>query len=146
MKLALKFFTDIQQKQQDIDNNLKRLEEKFSKSINDINTQLHQQTNTIAENAMELEGNGPTFTAKSPKLTDITSALTSILSEEKEKEKRKLNLIVHEVPESTRSIAQERKAHDLDQVHTILKECLGLETTIENPMQLGKKILPKHVY
>ena len=124
LKLALKFFADIQQKQQDIDDKLKQLEERLSKSVNDMNIQSGQQTTVAAENGMELEGNSAILTAKSLKLTDITSSFTSILSEEKEKEKRKLNLIVHKVPESTSSNAQERKAHDLDQVHTILKEHL----------------------
>jgi len=52
VKLALKFFTDIQQKQQAIDDKLKQLEEKFSKSISDINTQLGQKTNVNAESAI----------------------------------------------------------------------------------------------
>ena len=58
IKLALKFFADIQQKQQALDDKLKQLEEKLSKSASDINVQLGQQTNVIAENTMELEGNG----------------------------------------------------------------------------------------
>ena len=40
VKLALKFFTDIQQKQQAIDDKLKQLEERSSKSINDTHVQL----------------------------------------------------------------------------------------------------------
>ena len=52
VKLALKLFTDIQQKQQALDDKLKQLEEGSSKSINDIHVQLGQQTNVIAENAM----------------------------------------------------------------------------------------------
>ena len=69
-----------------------------------------------------------------------------ISAEEKEKEKRKLNLVVHKVPESTSSNAQERKTHDFNQVHTMLQKHLGLEITIEKPIRLGKKILPKHAY
>ena len=58
VKLALKFFAEIQPKQQALDDKLKQMEETFSKSISDINVHLGQQTNVIAENAMELEGNG----------------------------------------------------------------------------------------
>ena len=83
VKLALKFFIDIQQKQQALDNKLKQLEEKFSKSISDINVQLGQQTNVIAESAMELEGNGSISANKVPVLSDITNTFTSILAEER---------------------------------------------------------------
>ena len=139
LKLALKFFIDIQQKQQALDNKLKQLEEKFSKSISDINVQLGQQTNVNTESSMELEGNGSISANKIPVLSDITNTVTSILAEEKEKEKRKFNLVVHKVPESTSINAQERKAHDIDQVQTILQKHLSLETTIENPIRLGTK-------
>jgi len=50
---------------------------------------------------------------------------------EKEIKKRKLNLIAHKVPKSTSSNAQERKTHDLSQVHTILQQFLGLKTAVE---------------
>ena len=50
-----------------------------------------------------------------------------------------LNLIGHKVPESTRSSAQERKAYDLNQVHTIIQKHLGLDTTIDNSIRLGKR-------
>ena len=94
---------------------------------------------------MELEGNGSISTNNIPALSDITNTFTLILAEEKEKEKRKLNLVVHKVPESTSSNAQEKNSR-FDQVQTILRKLLGLETTIENPIQLGNKILPKHTY
>ena len=115
-----------------MDDKLRQLEEKFSKSISDINTQLGPKANVNTESAMDVEGNGSITTDKIPAMSDIINALTSILSEEKEKEKRMLNLIVHEVPESIGSSTQERKAYDLNQVHTIIQKHLGLETTIDN--------------
>jgi len=50
-----------------------------------INTQLGQKTNVNAESAMELEGNRSVVADKISAMSDITNALTSILSEEKEK-------------------------------------------------------------
>ena len=50
-----------------------------------------------------------------------------------------LNLIVHMVLESTSSSAQERKAYDFNQVHTIIQKHLGLNATIDNPIRLGKR-------
>ena len=57
-----------------------------------MHVQLGQQTNVIAGNAMEFEGNGSTSTNKIPALSDITSIFTLMLADEKEKDKRKLNL------------------------------------------------------
>ena len=92
---------------------------------------VNRQINVIAENAVEFEGNGSISTNKIPALSDITNTFTLMLAEEKEKDKRKFNLVVHKVPESTSSNAQERKTHDFNQVHTILQ---GLVTTIEKPI------------
>ena len=85
VNLALKFFADIQQNQQALDDKLKQLEEKFSKSVSDINVQLGQQTNVIAEKTMELEGNGSISTSNIPALSDIYNTFILILAEEKEK-------------------------------------------------------------
>ena len=123
VKLALKFFADIQQKQQALDDKLKQLEEKFSKSISDINVQLGQQTNVIAENAMESEGNGSTSTHKL-KFQHYLISLTHFIdiSRREREKRRKLNVVVHKVLEFTSSNAQERKTHDFDRVHTILQK------------------------
>ena len=48
--------------------------------------------------------------------TIIHSTVTSLLSEEKEKERRKLKLMI---PESTSDDPLERKAHDIDQVNSV---------------------------
>jgi len=42
----------------------------------------------------------------------ICLLLHSMLQEEREKDKRKLNLIIHGIPESTSEIPVERKEHD----------------------------------
>ena len=99
-----------------------------------MHVQLGQQTNVIAGNTMEFEGNGSTSTNKIPALSDITSIFTLMLADEKEKDKRKLNLVVHKVPEPTSSNTQERKTHDFKHVHTILQKHLGLVTTSEKPI------------
>ena len=65
---------------------------------------------------MEQAARSSPSNTKLPVSYDITSTLTSILAEEKEKEKRKLNLIIHKIPESTDDNAQIRKAYDLRQI------------------------------
>ena len=74
---------------------------------------------------------------KPPDLSDITCTLTSILAEEKEKEKRKLALTIHKVSESTKDSSQSRKAHDLRQINTILQNHLSIETALDKVVHLG---------
>ena len=66
----------------------------------------------------------------------INSTVTTLLAEEKEKEKRKLNLILHQIPESTSEAALERKAHDADHVKSIFENFLKIDTEIDT---VGKK-------
>ena len=69
----------------------------------------------------------------------IVSMTASILSEDKEKEKRKLNLIIHNVSESTHTEAQDRKQDDIQRVTSLLAEYVGVTTTVSNAICLGKK-------
>jgi len=67
----------------------------------------------------------------------------TVLSEEKEKEKRKLNLIVHRIPESTSEDALERKEHDIEQVNSVFRDYLKVDVEVDSAMRLGKKDPPK---
>ena len=51
----------------------------------------------------------------------------SLLSEEKEKEKQKLNLILHQIPEITLEGTMERKAHDTDHTQSIFHDYLKVD-------------------
>jgi len=66
----------------------------------------------------------------------ITSTVASMLQEEREKDKRKLNLIVHGVPESASDISLERKEHDTELVTTIFNQRLEC---IDDILRLRKK-------
>ena len=44
----------------------------------------------------------------------ITSKISNCINEEKEKAKRRLNVIIHNVPESTSEDSNVRKKHDTD--------------------------------
>ena len=126
-----------------LDDRLQQLDEKFTKSINDINTRLDKSASLPVENVKEQEARSSSSHIKPPVSDDITSTLISILAEEKEKEKRKLNLIIHKIPESNHDNAQTRKAYDLHQINTILQKHLNTESTIDNAIRLGKKYLAK---
>jgi len=77
-----------------------------------------------------------------PKLTslpEITSTVMNILNEEKAKEKRKLNIIIHGVQESKSEESQERKVEDIEQVNSLFKKYLEVDVTVDNATRLGKK-------
>jgi len=69
----------------------------------------------------------------------ITSTVTSLLKEEREKEERKLNLIVHGIPESTSETPVDRKAYDIKQVSRVFSEILEVDSTVEDAVRLGKR-------
>ena len=72
------------------------------------------------------------------KNVDISSALSSALAEEKERSKRQLNLIIHNLDEPSSENSQVRKESDTKKVVEIFKH-LGVQTTVNNAIRLGKK-------
>ena len=69
----------------------------------------------------------------------LTQIATTILSEQHEKERRQLNLIVHNFQESSSESPQSRKQEDIAKATSVLKEYLGINCTITNALRLGKK-------
>jgi len=63
----------------------------------------------------------------------------AIISEEKEREKRKLNLIVHNLPESTSTEASIRKNEDTQNVTSLISKYVGVNAHISNVTQSGKQ-------
>ena len=62
------------------------------------------------------------------------------MGEEKEKEKRRLDVIVvHNVPECTCDEGQERKQHDTEEVNSVFQQYLGVTVNITRAVRLGKK-------
>ena len=70
--------------------------------------------------------------------TEVTAMVTSYVNEEKEKAKRRLNLIVHNIPESASDDSLTRKKHDIDFLCS-LEKYLGFPVAINQTFQLGKK-------
>ena len=74
-------------------------------------------------------------------LSDCASVLTNdsvanitmgVVDEQREREKRKLNVIIHNVSESTTETGPERKADNIATVNSLLHEHLGISPTISN--------------
>ena len=68
---------------------------------------------------------------------DVAHAVCSMLNEEREKSKRKLNLILYNIPESDTTIVETRKQHDTDTAMAIINQ--HLPASIANVVRLGKR-------
>ena len=72
--------------------------------------------------------------------SNISQAFSSALSEEREKDKRRLSLILHNIPEPNNESGEKRKQDDTDTaVVNIIDQHLGVPTSISNAARLGKK-------
>ena len=66
--------------------------------------------------------------------------LKSYISEEKEKASRRLNIILHNVAESSASEGHVRKEQDTDQVKENFKQIMGSSIEITKCVRIGKKL------
>ena len=64
---------------------------------------------------------------------------TSIVTEQKEKEKRQLNLILHNIEESTEKEPLKRKKDDINKVTSLFTKYIGVETVVTNAVRIGEK-------
>jgi len=70
--------------------------------------------------------------------TDISTALSSVLAEEKQRSKRQLNLILHNLEKNSGDDAEARKHQDLKKSTDIFQR-LGVKATVHNALWLGKR-------
>ena len=86
-----------------------------------------------------------TIEAIPPKVLDLATTMASVTSslatEQREKEKRQLNLIIHNAPKSESTDPNTRKKEDTDFVQSVFSNVLNSSATITNAIRLGKKIL-----
>ena len=71
--------------------------------------------------------------------SEIETSLSSVLLEEKEISKRHLNLIIHNLDESSDPDGQTRKKHDMDHATSLVKDYLNVPVKVTNGVRLGKK-------
>lgn len=84
----------------------------------------------------------PTPSQNQPQVTppqDISKIVTTVLSEEKEKEKQRLNLILHNLKESPESNPQKRKECDIEETKKLFQNHLGVRVGVTNATRIGKK-------
>ena len=109
--------------------------DKLSSRILEIQQEISRETTTNSnpddQGLSAIADNAPQF--------KLSKAFSSVLSEEKEKDKRKLNLILHNIPESTNPSSDVRKQDNTDTAATIFNQHLGIPTSVTNATRLGKK-------
>ena len=69
----------------------------------------------------------------------ISTIVSSYINEEKEKSKRRLNLIVHNLEESSAEDVATRQKYDTDQVSSIFQNYVGVSPNISKAIRLGKR-------
>ena len=71
--------------------------------------------------------------------SNIQEVVASFINEEKEKAKRRLNLMIHNVPESPSEDGLTRKKHDVDFVTKMCQTQLSTKVVLNKAYRLGKK-------
>ena len=95
-----------------------------------------ERSNSLSSNsAQSVSASGSHQDTSTLQMTTVKS----LLSEEKEKERRKLNLIFHKILESTSEDPLERKAHDIEQINFVLEHYVKVDTQVISAVRLGKK-------
>lgn len=83
-----------------------------------------------------------TITTDLPSLlanNSVSSITVSVVDEQREREKQKLNLIFHNVAESTKPDGIAGKDYDINFIKVLLHDYIGIDPTISNAIRIGKK-------
>ena len=113
-----------------LENKISNLEDRFKAMAKD--TPVKSKINNKAD-----VSNTPLHTSVDSS-SQIQTMVDSFINEEKEKAKRCLNLIVHNVTESTDEEGLNRKKHDIDFVTSTFQQYLGVSVAINKAFRLGK--------
>jgi len=112
----------------------------FKDKVTELSERIQQLKSNVSNNqSAAAPSDSAAASKKFPDMSAVTSTMASMLQEEREKDKRKLNLIIHGIPESTSEIPVEKKEHDTKLVATMFNQHLKIETSIEDIVRLGKK-------
>ena len=120
---------------------------KFNEDVNNLSADnnalldelLYVIKNTNAHQPMDTLNSTDTESTLQSTNEFMASTIASIMNEEKERERRRLNLIIHNLSESTAELAESRKTEDIECVTDICNVCLGANATATKAIRLGKK-------
>ena len=106
---------------------------KLDKKVNQLLQSLDQGDQLSVEMATSHD-NAP---ATKESLTQLASA---VISEQQEKERCQLNVVIHNIEESSSDSPQARKQDDIDKVASIINRYLAIKCSVTNAVRLGKKL------
>ena len=119
-------------------------ESKLSKLMKNVESQIEKQQKVISalinDQKAALGSKAPSSNMVSPITEESMANLAvSINAEQKEKERRQLNVIVHNLEESSASEGSSRKKEDIDKCKSLFQTHLGVTVIIQNAIRLGKR-------
>lgn len=112
--------------------------ENMTRAVNKIEEGVANRCKSLDEqltSKLTTETTGTSSNDHSP----IDTIAAGVVDEQREREKRKLNLILHNVRESSKENGSSRKADDIATVTTMLQNRVGVKATITNAFRLGKR-------
>ncbi|MCY3929439.1 MAG: hypothetical protein OXG81_14325, partial [Acidobacteria bacterium] len=124
-----------------LDSRLKVIEKQLVDSLQKYESCLNQfvsnQQDTVMVDIEETSDDNQSnvITLKSP----IENLASSIIKEQNEKEKRQMNLVLYNIPESVQEEAHIRKQEDIVKVSSLLDSYLGVKVSINNAIRIGKR-------
>jgi len=121
----------LEERLQSIEDKLKNLNSSFA-SINNAPEYQESDSHMDASSHQKQPRSANTVTAAS-------EVLNSFINEEKERSKRRLNLIVHNVQEPSAESGLERKSQDISTVSSMFDKILGVKVKVRNANRIGQR-------
>jgi len=145
----------------DFDARLEKVEAKLDEIVLKVGSELESHTKTmqslpssnsavetklnevVREFGTRLDSHRKTIEAMPRNVPDLATTIVNVTSslatEQRERERRQLNLILHNAPESKSPEPSTRKKDDIDFAQETFSNILGTSVTIKNAVRLGKK-------
>ena len=121
---------------------IQETESNLHKFVKDVETQLEKHEKAITTLFNDHKSTQVSATSSpTPSITEesVANIAASITAEQKEKEKRQLNIIVHNITESSASEGPSRKEDDIKKCKSLFEAHLGITVSIQNAIRLGKR-------
>ena len=122
---------------------IQQSEKRLCELINKVETQLadhHKSMDSmLTGHVTGLAKASDSVNATAPITPDSVEHIAiSLVSEQKEKERRQLNLIVHKLEESSANDGPSRKNDDIKRCESLFQTYLGIKVSITNAFRLGQ--------
>lgn len=108
---------------------------KLQGQIEDINAAIHTAMHSEQPMSVSSPAASPTPISEE----SVARLASSLVVEQREKEKRQLNIILHNLPESTAPEGVKRKEDDIKRCVSIFQEYLGPSVSITKAIRIGRK-------